>query len=385
MRRCGRASRQRSDGRLSRDDTTDFDCERRVPALAPRGVLAWVIALGMLATAAAISPLGEHAAQISSQIHLTVHVVIFAASIVVGAGLRDLARAQPWSRPVRLLVGALGLTGIVTAMLPRLDIAPETRHVILVIAGGVLGVALRDGLLARAARRTLGAHAYAPEAYVPSSLASWIETGRRQEAKDRVLLPRLARNFVPGRVLELGAGAGQTSLILRDLGWEVVATDYAPFFVAHLQSVGLCAHRVDATDISESGLGTFPNIFCQSITPLITSDVRVIGRTYRSIYAALEPGGRLVEIHAQAARHELRATMRMHAEQAHGAGFTDVQVDRNQLLPSRAYGAPLRPVAAVAERWLGRWLGNRFVLTAQRPCAATGDATRRASAGLDPA
>ena len=109
---------------------------------------------------------------------------------------------------------------------------------------------------------------------MPSSLASWIETGRRQEAKDRVLLPRLARNFVPGRVLELGAGAGQTSLILRDLGWEVVATDYAPFFVAHLQSVGLCAHRVDATDISESGLGTFPNIFCQSITPLITSDVR---------------------------------------------------------------------------------------------------------------
>ena len=215
MRRCGRASRQRSDGRLSRDDTTDFDCERRVPALAPRGVLAWVIALGMLATAAAISPLGEHAAQISSQIHLTVHVVIFAASIVVGAGLRDLARAQPWSRPVRLLVGALGLTGIVTAMLPRLDIAPETRHVILVIAGGVLGVALRDGLLARAARRTSGAHAYAPEAYVPSSLASWIETGGRQEAKDRVLLPRLARSFVPGRVLELGAGAGQTSLILR--------------------------------------------------------------------------------------------------------------------------------------------------------------------------
>ena len=77
--------------------------------------------------------------------------------------------------------------------------------------------------------------------------------------------------------------------------------------------------------------------------------------------------------------------MRMHAEQAHGAGFADVQVDRNQLLPSRAYGAPLRPVAAVAERWLGRWLGNRFVLTAQRPCAGPGDATRRSSAGLDPA
>src|SRR4029077_5880788 len=277
--------------------------------------------------------LGEHAARISSQIHLTVHVVIFAASVVVGAGLRDLARAQPWSPRVRLLVGALGLAGIVLPMLPGLDVPADTRHVILVIAGGVIGVALRDGLLARAARSTSDAHAYAPAAYVPSSLASWIETGRRQEAKDRVLLPRLARSFAPGRVLELGAGAGQTSLILRDLGWEVVASDYAPFFVAHLQSLGLCAHRVDATDISESGLGTFPNIFCQSITPLITSDVPVIARTYRSIYASLEPGGRLVEIHAQAARRELPATMRMHVEQARRAGFTDVQIGRNQLLP----------------------------------------------------
>ncbi len=370
---------------MSRDDITGFDCERSVPALAPRGVLAWVIALALLANAAAISPLGEHAARISSQIHLTVHVVIFAASVVVGAGLRDLARAQPWSPRVRLLVGALGLAGIVLPMLPGLDVPPDTRHVVLVIAGGVIGVALRDGLLARAARHTSDAHAYAPETYVPSSLASWIETGRRQEAKDRVLLPRLARSFAPGRVLELGAGAGQTSLILRDLGWEVVASDYAPFFVAHLQSVGLCAHRVDATDISESGLGTFPNIFCQSITPLITSDVPVIARTYRSIYASLESGGRLVEIHAQAARRELPATMRMHAEQARRAGFADVQVGRNQLLPSRAYGPPLRPVAAIAERLLGRRLGNRFVLTAQRPCAAPADATQRASAGLDPA
>jgi SAM-dependent methyltransferase len=370
---------------LSRDDITGSDCPRNAPALAPQGVLAWVVALAALANAAAISPLGERAAQISSQIHLTVHVVIFAASVVVGAGLRDLARARPWSPPVRLLVVALGLTGVVAPMVPRLHVAPETRHVVLVIAGAVIGVGLRDGLLARGARPTSSAHPYAPEAYAPSSLASWIATGRRQEAKDRVLLPRLARSFVPGRILELGAGAGQTSLILQDLGWEVVASDYAPFFVAHLRSVGLCAHRVDATDISESGLGTFPNIFCQSITPLITSDVQVIARTYRSLYAALEPGGRLVQIHAQAARHDLPATMRMHAEHARRAGFADVRVARNQLLPSRAYGAPLRPVAALAERLLGRRLGNRFVLTAQRPRAAPGSATRRASAGLDPA
>ncbi|HET6174588.1 MAG TPA: class I SAM-dependent methyltransferase [Gaiellales bacterium] len=342
-------------------------------------MLAWIIALGVLANVAAISPLGDRAAHISSQIHLTVHVFIFAASVVVGAGVRDLARARPWSLPIRLLVGALGLAGVVATVLPPLDASRDTRHVILVIAGGAMGFALRDALLARGARCTSGMHEYAPEVYVPSSLAWWIETGRRQEAKDRVLLPRLARTFLPGRVLELGAGAGQTSLILRDLGWEVVASDYAPFFVAHLQSLGLCAHQVDATDISASGLGAFPNIFCQSITPLITSDVGVIARTYRSLYGALEPGGRMVEIHAQAARHELRSTMRMHAEQAHLAGFADVRVARNQLLPSLAYRGPLRPVAAYAELLLGRSFGNRFILTAQRPHLAPGNARR-----LDP-
>ena len=151
--------------------------------------------------------------------------------------------------------------------------------------------------------------------------AAWIETGRRQEAKDRVLLPEVARSFAPGRVLELGAGAGQTSLVLRELGWEVVASDYAQFFVDHLQSLGLPAHRVDATDIAASRLGRFANVFCQSVTPLITSDLEVVSRSYRSIHEALQPGGRMVEIHAQAARHELRSTMRLHAEQARSAGF----------------------------------------------------------------
>jgi SAM-dependent methyltransferase len=356
---------------LTCDDTTG---DRSASALAGYGVLGWIIALGVLANVAAISPLGERAAQINSQIHDTVHSVIFVASIVVGAGLRDLARALPWSLSSRLLVAALGLAGVVTPVLWHAP--PDARHVILVFAGGAMGVALRDALLARGARRASGLRAYAPDVYLPSSLAWWIETGRRQEAKDRVLLPRLARNFVPGRVLELGAGAGQTSLILRELGWDVVASDYAPFFVAHLRSAGLCAHRVDATDISASGVGTFPNIFCQSITPLITSDVGVIARTYRSLYGALEQGGRLVEIHAQAARHELRSTMRMHAEQARLAGFADVRVVRNQLLPSLTYRQPSTPVAAFAELLLGRFFGNRFILTAQRPSGGAGDEPR---------
>ena len=345
--------------------------EEGVSALASRCALAWIIAVGALANAAAISPLGNRVAEINAWIHDTQHGVIVAASVVVGAGLRDLARTRPWSTPLRLFVAAAGFAIAAAALLPELH---SVRHGVLVMGGAVTGTALGDAFLARgrgrcplvADSRKSRLKAYAPEVYTPNLLQQWIETGRRQEAKDRVLLPEVARSFVPGRVLELGAGAGQTSLVLRELGWEVVASDYAQFFVDHLQSLGLPAHRVDATDIAASRLGRFANVFCQSITPLITSDLEVVSRSYRSIHEALQPGGRMVEIHAQAARHELGSTMRLHAEQARRAGFEDVRVVRNQLLPSRAYRAPLRPVAILAERALGRHLGSRFVLTAQR-------------------
>ncbi len=207
---------------------------------------------------------------------------------------------------------------------------------------------------------------YDPDAYTPDLLAHWISEGERQAAKDRVVLPRIAELLGPGRVLELGAGAGQLSIFLRDRGFDIVASDYAPFFVEHLASLGLDARRVDATDIAAADIGAFANIFAQSITPLITSNPDVIATTYRSIRAALEPGGRFVHIHAQAGRGELSATMRAHAALASKAGLRDVRVTRNQFLPSRAYEQPLTPLAAVAERLLGAHLGSRFVLSATR-------------------
>jgi SAM-dependent methyltransferase len=122
-----------------------------------------------------------------------------------------------------------------------------------------------------------------PRRLHPDLLAHWISEGERQAAKDRVLLPRIATLLGPGRVLELGAGAGQLTLLLRERGFDVLASDYALFFVEHLASLRLDARRVDACDIAAAGVGTFPNIFAQSITPLITSDREVILMTYRSV------------------------------------------------------------------------------------------------------
>jgi SAM-dependent methyltransferase len=205
---------------------------------------------------------------------------------------------------------------------------------------------------------------YDPDAYTPDLLAHWIREGERQAAKDRLLLPRIVDLLGPGRVLELGAGAGQLTLLLRERGLDVIASDYAPFFVEHLVSLGLEARRVDATDIAAADIGAFPNVFAQSITPLITSDPDVVAETYRSLRSALIPGGRLVHIHAQAERKELTATMRAHAALASQAGLRDVRVERNQLLPSRAYDLPISPLLTLAERLLAPRLGSRFVLSA---------------------
>jgi hypothetical protein len=58
--------------------------------------------------------------------------------------------------------------------------------------------------------------------------------------------------------------------------------------------------------------------------------------------------------------------MQAHAALASQAGLRDVRVTRDQLLPSRAYEAPVTALAVLADRLLGARLGNRFVLSATR-------------------
>lgn len=179
-------------------------------------------------------------------------------------------------------------------------------------------------------------------------------------------MPALARHFVPGRVLELGAGVGQLTQMLIGLGHKVVASDFAMYFVEYMRKQGLEAHQVDATNIAAAGLGPFENIFCQSITPFITTDYEVVKRAYASCLDALAPGGRLVLIHAMEARPNVARVMADHLRMCREAGFQDVKAFRNQLLPSIGYEGPLSLLARPAEAMLGPSLGSRFIIVGSR-------------------
>lgn len=209
---------------------------------------------------------------------------------------------------------------------------------------------------------------YRPEVYEPSLLNTWLQIAKRQAGKDRIVWAALAKHLIAGKVLELGAGVGQISALLIEFGHTVVCSDYAEFFVDHMKSIGLDAHRIDATDIKSAGLGQFPNIVCQSITPFITTDYSVVERAYQSAYETLLPGGRLVLIHAMVKDYKkLPRVMGEHDAVCRKVGFKDVQVFRNQLLPAAAYRAPISLAAKPLEYALGKRWGIRFVVVASKP------------------
>lgn len=212
-------------------------------------------------------------------------------------------------------------------------------------------------------------HPYRPEAYTPDKLDVWIDIATRQAPKDRLLIPRMLSLLNPGPVLELGSGTGHIAKIIESTGRQVIASDFAGFFVDYMQKSGLNALQIDATSILDAGRGSFANIFSHSITPFVTDDEAVERETYRSSYEALVPGGKMVMLHAMAARSDLTRTMRFHAAICASTGFSDIALRRDQLLPTEAYlRAP--KVSMALENLLGAHLGSRFVLSAMKSAKA---------------
>jgi len=202
--------------------------------------------------------------------------------------------------------------------------------------------------------------------YVPGVLPAMIDQARRQRAKDRLVVEKLADCFRPGSILEIGAGCGQLTELLRQRHLDVTASDVQPFFVEYMVARGLPALILDALDLSAGIVKPYDNIFSQSISTLINPDPETIRRTYESVRAALNPGGRFVFIlpsrwgkhWSNASDHQLIAEV---------TGLVLLRKFRNQALPSPLYAR--LPISALRniEGSIGRVVGVRWILVFARP------------------
>jgi SAM-dependent methyltransferase len=201
--------------------------------------------------------------------------------------------------------------------------------------------------------------------YSPAILPSMIATSARQRAKDQIFVETLATTFVPGRVLEIGAGCGQLSELLQARGRPVTPSDIAPFLVEYMSSRGLKPITVDALDITAGIDRPYENVFAQGLSTLITRDEPTIAQTYRSVHQALTPGGRFVFI-LPAGWRERWSDANVHLRLGQAAGLRVVRRFRHQALPSRLYSRLPRPVLRLIDATVGRVLGARWVFVFAR-------------------
>ena len=201
----------------------------------------------------------------------------------------------------------------------------------------------------------------------------WLEQGKknapRQYAKDRLVMELLRPYFVPGSILELGAGVGQLSSILTGMGFDTTASDVDPEIVEFMQSQRIKSMIVDARHISQCVQTTFDNVLASGITPMINRElgVQALEDTYRSVFEVLNPGGRFIVILGTGYDYKKKfIPIKEHFPIIRKTGFTLLHYFRNQLFPSSLYSKFPKKLLAPMENTVARWIGTRYVLVCQK-------------------
>lgn len=139
--------------------------------------------------------------------------------------------------------------------------------------------------------------------FTEQALRDWTAIAKKHRIRDEYFLRTLQKYFLPGPVLEIGAATGHLSAILIERGYDVMASDISPRFVASIAARGVPARRVDATrDIRLQTGRDFANVLAQNVIPLIRRDRDVCLATLAAIHAALKSSGRLICINARTGR-----------------------------------------------------------------------------------
>jgi SAM-dependent methyltransferase len=202
--------------------------------------------------------------------------------------------------------------------------------------------------------------------YTPDRLEYWIETSRNQSCKDEIFMRNIQKYFSPGNVLEIGAGVGQLSLILKARGFDVTSSDIEDFFVAHMRSKGLKAVKLDATNIMKGTNLLFDNIIAQGVSPFVSKDLSVVRSSYESVYESLNACGRFIFFAPITKETDRFSNITEHQEIISETNFKVIKVFRNQVLPSRWYRYVPSFLVDVLESSFGKKYGIRSVIILEK-------------------
>lgn len=99
-------------------------------------------------------------------------------------------------------------------------------------------------------------------------------------------LRRLGRPAAGARALDVGAAGGGNTRVVRDHGWDVLATDYSPLAVDVARGRGIDAVWADARDLPVAS-GSVGFVTLMDVLEHIEEDDQVAAELFR----VLEPGG----------------------------------------------------------------------------------------------
>jgi SAM-dependent methyltransferase len=142
----------------------------------------------------------------------------------------------------------------------------------------------------------------------------------------RAIIARELRAMPPGRAVEIGAGGGGNSLVLKGLGWDVLATEYTEAGVKIARERGLNAVQADARKLPLDE-GSQDLLVAFDVLEHIEEDHLAAAEIFR----VLRPGGTaliavpcdmsLWSAHDEASHHFRRYTRATLTELITGAGL----------------------------------------------------------------
>jgi SAM-dependent methyltransferase len=207
--------------------------------------------------------------------------------------------------------------------------------------------------------------------FTEQALRDWTAVAERHRIRDEYFLRTLQRYFRPGSILEIGAATGHLSAILNERGYEVMASDVSPRFVAAIAARGVPAVTVDATrDIFLQAGRRFANVLAQNVIPLIRRDNDLLLTTLSAIHSAIEPSGRLINITARTARCPNPKVFLSPAEQLetmkNSGLFKIVKVFPHQVVPTGLYRRWNAPALNFVDFELARIAAVRLISIAEK-------------------